>query len=164
MRCKALHIVLLMLLVASCGPRTIPRDDMTLIMADILVQEQQIKQNRDLRRQADTSLVYEGIFRKYGYDSDDFIHSLTYYVEDPTRMEMVMSNAAELLEGATKEVDRELEWLRWRDKMLGIYGKQADTTWPRPRVRPADTLRVRFSGDSVWLYYPPDTLKIPFQP
>ena len=67
---KALHIVLLLVLATACGPRIISRGDMTDIMRDILLQDQQIKQDYSLRRQADTSLVYEAVFEKYGYNMD----------------------------------------------------------------------------------------------
>ena len=93
---KWLHIVLVLMLAVSCGPRKIPRDDMEKIMADILLQDQQIKQDHKLRKEADTTLVYEGIFEAYDYDTDDFLYSLEYYLEDPARMEKLKENAYKL--------------------------------------------------------------------
>lgn len=150
---KALYIVLVLLLAAACGPRKIPRDDMENIMADILIQDQQIKMNRDLKKQADTSLVYEGIFEAYGFDTDDFLYSLEYYLEDPSRMEKIMGAVASRLEKENKAVAAEIRLEDWRKGLLKIYNMQVDTTrGPRPRVRPVDTLRVRFQGDTVYLF------------
>ncbi|MCR4844417.1 MAG: DUF4296 domain-containing protein [Bacteroidales bacterium] len=155
---KWFHIVLLFLLAVSCGPRKISRDDMERIMTDILVQDQQIKQDRNLKKQADTSLVYEGILDSYGYDTDDFLYSLEYYLSDPSRMEKIMGDVAEKLEAETKVVAGEIEREQWRARFMRIYAQRPDTTLPRPRVRAADTLSVRFDADSVWFHHPTDTL------
>ena len=161
---KLLYVILLLLLVSACGPKKIPRDDMESILRDLLIQDQQIKQDRDLRKQADTSLVYEGIFHSYGYDTDDFIHSLAEYLEDPARMEKIMGEVADDLEKQTKQIGRKIRDKEWREGYMRIYSMKPDTSkGPKPRIRPADTLRIRFNGDSVWMYYPPDTLVIPMR-
>lgn len=150
---KWLHIVLLLVVAVSCGPRRIPRDDMERIMADILIQDQQIKNDRSLRKQADTSLVYEGIFEAYGYNTDDYLYSVEYYLQDPARMEKIMGAVAENLEKEIKLTGDEVELENWRRRFLNIYRMKVDTTrLPRPRTRPVDTLHVRFDADSVWFY------------
>lgn len=147
------HIVVVLLVAVSCGPRKIPRDKMESIMTDILIQDQQIKNDRALRQQADTSLVYEGIFEAYGYNTDDFLYSMEYYLQDPSRMEKIMGAVADALEDEIKVVSRELERENWRNHLMSIYKMKVDTTrQPRPRVRPSDTLHVRFDADSVWFY------------
>lgn len=149
-----LHIALVVLLVAACGPRKIPREEMEQIMFDVLVQDQQIKQDKILKKQADTSLVYEGIFEAYGYDTDDFLYSLEYYLENPARMEKIMGAVGSRLEKEVKLVSAEIDLQDWRKGLLRIYNMKVDTTRrPRPRVRPVDTLRVRFQGDTVYLYH-----------
>lgn len=150
---KWLHIVLLLVVAVSCGPRRIPRDDMERIMADILIQDQQIKNDRSLRKQADTSLVYEGIFEAYGYNTDDYLYSVEYYLQDPARMEKIMGAVAENLEKEIKLTGEEVDLENWRRRFLDIYRMKVDTTrLPRPRKRPVDTLHVRFDADSVWFY------------
>lgn len=150
---KWLHIVLVLAVAASCGPRKIPRSDMERIMADILIQDQQIKSDGTLRRQADTSLVYEGIFESYGYNTDDYLYSVEYYLQDPARMEKIMGKVADRLESEIKVVEKEVELENWRRRLMDIYRQKVDTTrLPRPRTRPVDTLHVRFDADSVWFY------------
>ena len=147
---KLLHIALLVLLVAACGPRKIPRDDMERIMADMLIQDQQIKQDRKLQKQADTSLVYEGIFEQYGYDTDDFIYSVEYYLEDPSRMEKIMGNVAERMEKEAKQAGVEAEQEEWQKKFMKIYQMKVDVNRrPQPPVSAVDTLPVRMQQDSV---------------
>ncbi len=150
---KWLHIVLVLAVAASCGPRKIPRRDMERIMADILIQDQQIKSDGALRRQADTSLVYEGIFESYGYNTDDYLYSVEYYLQDPARMEKIMGKVADRLESEIKVVEKEVEFEKWKQHLMNIYRQKVDTTrLPRPRIRPSDTLHVRFDADSVWFY------------
>ena len=150
---KCLYILLVVLLAAACGPRKIPREDMENIMADILVQDQQIKLNKELKKQADTSLVYEGIFEAYGYNTEDFLYSVEYYLVDASRMEKIMGSVADRLEKESKVVAAEIKLDEWRKKLLRIYNLKVDTTrGPRPRVRLVDTLHVRFENDNVYLH------------
>ena len=88
MKRALLSALCLLAMAVSCdrGPERIPRGEMEEIMQKILMQDQYIKQHLEVRRQADTMLVYEGIFEQYGYDTDDFLSSLEYYLEDPARM------------------------------------------------------------------------------
>lgn len=158
---RILHIALLMLVAASCGPRYISREDMEGIMYDILVQDQQIKHDHRLQSQADTSLVYEGIFESYGYSTDIFLSSLDYYLEDPTRLEKVMQRVGERLDGEIGEVSALLDAENWRRKMMAIYQLQRDTTLPRPRGRAVDSLPLRFLGDTMSLARPQDSLPAP---
>jgi len=155
---RALYIVLVLVMAAACGPHRIPRDDMEDILYRMLVQDQQIKQNPQLRRQADTMLVYEGVFQAYGFNTDDFLYSLEYYLEEPARMEKVMEKVGDRLEKESKALQKEIDLERWRDKMLKIYKMEPDTTWPKPPVRPVDTLLVRMGKDTVQLVLPPDSL------
>ena len=159
---KLLHIMVLLLAVAvvSCqGPRVIPRKDMVRVMREMLLQDQQIRINLT-GRQADTLLVYEGIFEEYGYNTDDFRHSLNYYLAEPARMEKVMTEVAEGLEKESKGLREELELEKWQRDLMRIYGMPRDTTAPQPRVRPVDTLKVRFSEDSVYLHRELDSLDL----
>ena len=155
---RAFHIVLVLLMVAACGPHRIPREDMEDILYRMLIQDQQIKQDPRLRKQADTMLVYEGIFQAYGFNTDDFLYSLEYYLEEPARMEKVMEKVGDRLEKESREVQKEVDLENWRNKLLMIYRMQPDTTWPKPPVRPVDTLLVRLGKDTVQLVLPPDSL------
>ena len=159
---KALHIALLLVLAVSCrGPETIPRKEMEEIFYLMFLQDQQIKLDYQLRRQTDTTLVYEGIFEAYGYDTDDYLHSLQYYLEEPEKMEKVMDAVADRLERESGLTQKAIDLERWQKKMLGIYRKQLDTThFPKQGPRPADTLKVRFEGDSVFLHKVLDSLML----
>lgn len=159
------HIVILVLaalLALSCrGPKKIPREDMEEIFYLMFMQDQRIKLDRNIRNLADTSQVYSGILSSYGYNTDDYLFSLRYYLEEPEKMEDVMKGVTERIEKELKVVNKELEIERWRAKMMAIYGKKIDTAKrPQPPVRPVDTLKIRFDGDSAYMHSVIDSLKL----
>lgn len=154
-------VLMLALLAASCGPRKIPKEDMEDIFYHMFLQDQRIKQDRDLRKQADTSQVYALILKSKGYNTDDYIYSLNYYLEEPEKMEKIMGNVASRIDKELKIVNKEIALEKWRGKMLAIYGRQIDTSKrPFPPVRPVDTLKVRFDGDSAYMHKVIDSLKL----
>ena len=150
-----------MLAASACGPRKIPKGDMEDIFYLMFLQDQKVKQDRSFKQMADTSLVYAGILESMGYDTDDYLYSLKKYLAEPEDMEKIMGNVAERLEKDLKVVKAEVELEKWRDKMLSIYRKQIDTTkYPKPRIRPVDTLKIRFDGDSAYMHKEIDSLKL----
>lgn len=61
---------------ASCGKdeaEVIPRGKLAEIYAEMLVTDQWISSTPGMRMIADTSLVYEPILEKYGYDNLDYL-------------------------------------------------------------------------------------------
>lgn len=155
-------VLLAALLVCSCrAPKKIPREDMEEIFYLMFMQDQRIKQDRSLKREADTSQVYAGILKSKGYNTNDYIYSLNYYLEEPEKMEKVMAGVEARLEKELKVVNKEMELERWRAKMLAIYGQKIDTSLrPMPGPRPVDTLKIRFDGDSAYMHKLIDSLKL----
>ncbi|MBQ9194156.1 MAG: DUF4296 domain-containing protein [Bacteroidales bacterium] len=148
-----LHMALLLVLAVSChrGPERIPRRQMEDIMYQVLLQDQYLKQHPELRRQADTSLVYEGIFESQGFDTDDFLYSLDYYLQDPSRMEKIMEKVGDRLEAEGKVIDKELKAENWRKEFLRLYSLSPDTRHLPQPVSPLDSLaKVQFHKDSLF--------------
>lgn len=150
---KFLLLVVPFVLAVSChrGPEVISRGEMEEIMHEVLLQDQYLKVNSVSKREMDTTLVYEGIFERYGYNTDDFLISLEYYLEDPARMEKLMEKVEERLKEEGKVVAEEVKAENWRGGFLRIYNLRPDTFHqpqpPKPGV--ADTLYVQFNKDSL---------------
>ena len=96
------HIVLLMVVIlsvfSSCRKdeaEVIPRAKLSKIYAEMLVTDQWITTTPGIRMIADTSLVYEPILQKYGYDSDDYRKSVDHYMNDPERFSRILRTSAE---------------------------------------------------------------------
>ena len=152
---RFLLIVCLLVLAVSCheGPQRIPRGDMEDIMMQVLLQDQYLKQHSELRKQADTSLVYEGIFESFGYDTDDFLASLEYYLEDASRMEKIMEKVEHRLMAKVKQAEKEVQEDAWRQNYLRIWGLIPNTRLlPQPSSA-TDKLYIQFNKDSLF-YHP----------
>ena len=134
------------------------------IMYQMLLQDQFLKHHPLAKRQADTSLVYDGIFQQYGYKLEDFDYSLSYYLEDASRMEKIMGRVAARLEADGKLAADELHQYHWRESFLRLYKKQPDTLHlPQPHSL-LDSLVLQFASDSLlyvnhtaWNASQPDT-------
>ena len=150
---KYLHIVLLLLLAAvSCkGPQRIERDDLENIFYEIFLQDQLIRANPELRHQADSSLVYEAIFNKYGYTTDDYLYSLNYYVQEPVRLAKVMDAVAERFSDEARETGEQIRFLNWKKRMLDIWLKEPDTLGRYLPPLPTDSLVLGMEKDSLFV-------------
>lgn len=160
MRLRGWHIALMFLAVVSCvGPRKIPRDKLGDIFHDMFLQDQQIKNDASLKRIADTSLVYEGIFQDYGYDTDDYLYTINKYIRDPEKLAKVFEKTAERLEKESKDIKKAVEFQEWQNKFLAIYKHRIDTTsLPRVPLGAVDTMYFRLHKDQVRYFPPKDTL------
>ncbi|MBR2227149.1 MAG: DUF4296 domain-containing protein [Bacteroidales bacterium] len=136
------HIVLLLAVVAvaACrGPRVIPRAKMVNIYCDMFMADQQVREDDMSRTAMDSLLVYEAVFEKYGYDTDDYMHSLRHYLKDPERFAKVFEEAAARLEGQAKSLEPIIQHQDWVAQRMGAK---------RPRI---DSILAPFSKDSVYV-------------
>jgi hypothetical protein len=125
---RFLHIVLVIVLAAACrGPRIIPKDTLTDIYVDMLMADQFVREENIPRKQLDTMLVYEAVFNKYGYDTDDYMNSVRYYLKDPERYAKVFEEVAKRLEGEVKVLDKIIEHQEWLAQRTGAKYARTDS-------------------------------------
>ena len=137
---RFLHIVLVLLLAVACrGPRVIPKDTMTDIYTDMFLADQMVRDADIPRAQMDTMLLYEAVFEKYGYDTEDYLYSLRYYLKDPERFGKVFENVAKRLEGEVEALKKIVEL---RDRIAS----KRDADYPL-----VDSLLAPFSKESVFV-------------
>ena len=97
----------LVLSMFSCGrARVIPRKTFSRIMAEMLISDQWLKNDRKLSRVADTSDVYYNIFAKYGYDVQDYRKSVVAYMDNPEEFARTFEDAEAILNAHVEEVKR----------------------------------------------------------
>lgn len=114
------HILPLLAVVvfASCGndeAEVIPRKKMAQIYAEMLMTDQWISNTPGMRMIADTSLVYEPILEKYGYDHLDYLKSVDHYMDDPERFSRILRTAAENLDLKLKDLKVRLKQMELED-------------------------------------------------
>ena len=111
MRKVFLHIsalaAVLLLCLACSGDRAsvIPRGKLAKIYAEMLVMDQWAQSESHLRATADTSLIYEPIFHKYGFDIEDYTRSVEYYMQDPERFSRILRQTTEILDHRIEELN-----------------------------------------------------------
>ena len=125
---------------AACqGPRVIPKDTLTDIYTDMFIADQMVREENIPRPQMDTMLLYEAVFEKYGYDTDDYLNSVRFYLKDPERFAKVFENVAKRLQGEVDALDKIVRHQEWVASKLGAK---------RPQL---DSILAPFSEESVYV-------------
>lgn len=109
-----------LLLCFACSddePKVIPRGKMAKIYAEMLVMDQWAVSDSRLRQKADTSLIYEPIFEKYGYDGEDYRASVEYYMNDPERFSRILRESADILDARIEELKNLKQELMKQEKI-----------------------------------------------
>lgn len=117
----------------ACGPRTIPDEQLALIIRDVfLVNAYQEQAGLDIN--LDSVDIYEPILDRYGYTNDDFRRSLNQMALKKS------SRLSELIDQATADIAAENDLYQGRDRL---------------RARIDSTLEARYLDTVFWRPAPP---------
>ena len=95
---------------AACqGPRVIPKDTLTDIFVDMFLADQMVRDKDIPQARMDTLLVYEAVFEKYGYDTDDYLYTVRKSLRDPERFSKVFEEVANRLEVEVEDLNEIIE-------------------------------------------------------
>lgn len=143
MRKGLLYIVVAALLsfsAFSCRDRArvIPEKDMEKIYHDMFLTDQVLQKDNKIRRKADTMLVYEPVFRSYGYTTDDFRLSQEEYLKDPEEFGKLMKRVSDRLEKEGAQIGEQIEFEKWLHRYTHLPKAPADSVLMELRgaVRP----------------------------
>lgn len=90
----------------SCNKgKVIPKGDFKHIYAEMFLADALLAEMPGMGRTADTSAVYESIYRKYGYTTKDYQASLKEYMKDPMRFSRTLKQAVQIIDENTKELE-----------------------------------------------------------
>lgn len=94
----------------SCSSKNevevIPRAKLADIYMEMFMTDQWITSTPGMRIIADTSLVYEPILEKYGYDKLDYMHSVDFYMNDPERFARILRETTDKLDKKIKHLQK----------------------------------------------------------
>ncbi len=145
LRHTVIALAAVMILFASCRrdeAEVIPRKKLAEIYAEMLLTDQWINSNYGVRQIADTSLVYEPILKKYGYDSKDYRRSIDKYMDDPERFAKIFKTTCDIL-------DERMADLRRRQKL-----EEARARLPKFKTDfKVEDFTKYFSGEPYVHYY-----------
>lgn len=169
-------IVLLIALFSlfSCSPRgVVDAEIFPSLLADLYLTDKAITVDFNRVQRADTMLLYEPVFNKYGYTTDEFIKTIDFYLARPAKLKSFFTKAKDILEkrridaeqiiaaeelkkeilkkimiavserDSLKETERHIRALRW------IF---APDSLPSHRIYIPDSLATRyeFPGGTTW--------------
>lgn len=157
---RVAHIVVLAVLLAAicaCGRRgrVIPEDKMIRIYHDMFLADQWVRDNSGDRAAVDTCLLFDPIFRRYGYSFEDYDRTVHYYLEHDEKYIKLLKRVEDRLrkEGARlqKEADvltaREVELERFRKSYVRQDFSSDSLRWAfRQRLWPIDTTKTQSYG------------------
>lgn len=90
---------------SSCGVSNRPvisKDDMSKILSDMYLANQWAAADPERSAKADTTLLYEAVFQRYGYTFDDFNSSMEIYIRKPNAYKKIFKTADEILKEGAK--------------------------------------------------------------
>ena len=107
---RALFLVFAVAILAACTPKgIIPKKKMAAIQADMLIFDQYAGADNQMRRFSDTCAVYKPLLRSYGYTTDDYFHSMDYYLDNVRDMEEILNKAESILNKRKAKILRNIE-------------------------------------------------------
>ena len=150
---------------ASCSKHeveVIPRAKMADIYVEMFMTDQWITSTPRMKSIADTSLVYEPILEKYGYDKLDYMHSVDYYMHDPERFSRILRACVDKLDKRIKTLRKlqrqqelEAEAAKKLEKFLASF--KTDYTFDEYFPYLADEQYIHYYDS---LTFEPDTLHV----
>ena len=111
----------------------------------MLVVDQWIQLDQTLRKKMDTTLVYEPILEKYGYDSEDYRNSVYRYLDDPERFAKILREASEIID------ERLVELKKLKEAEDLLQDKNEDLKQYRVEFNAAD--RFPYMYDEPFIHY-----------
>ena len=152
---RAGHIVALAaLLAALCAcnrTRVIPESDMVRIYHDMFLADQWVRDNPEDRAVVDTTLLFDPIFRRYGYSFEDYDRTIHYYLDHDEKFVKLLKRVEDRLRKEGARLQKEADVLTAREVELNRYRK----SYVRQDFA-SDSLRWSFSQR---LWPPEDTTK-----
>ncbi len=104
---RKLYIILTIILLTavSCEEhRTIPRKKLSKIYYEMYLADEALSSSRKLRRMTDSLQLYEPIFNKYGYTTDDYLYTVDIYLENPAKYRKIFDRTKKMLEEKKEEL------------------------------------------------------------
>ena len=112
---KILHRVVLATALAallctwSCRKKGIlPKDDVSSIMYEMFVADEYAKKYTQVSKAADSLLLYQHIFDRYGCSLDEYRNSIRYYIADEKAYTYILKRAVQIAKDSASQANRDL--------------------------------------------------------
>lgn len=92
-------------MVSCMREKYIPEETMSDIYYEMYITDQLIRKDRKKKKESDTLLVYEPIFERFGYTSEDYRNSVNHYLLKPEKFEKIFRKTQAKLELRKKQLE-----------------------------------------------------------
>lgn len=122
---------------SGCGrdAKVMPPNMMSQVYFDMFMMDKWIRETPEVRAEADTTLVYEAIFRKYGYTTDDYNKSLDYYLDNPEQHLKIIQVTIDMLKANAERAGKARQESDRIDAENEIYRKYSKKDFVQDSVR-----------------------------
>jgi len=127
MKYRIIYILVLPILLYSCSNRSIPQKKLPRIIAEIYLAD---KYAGDMLRKPsavsmDSIRIYEAVFNKYGYTSEDYKRTIDKYISRPKKLKIYFESAKSILEEQKNSIQGKLSEYMQLDSLIGVYASIA---------------------------------------
>lgn len=154
-------VAAILVCICSCSRsgKVIPRSKLAKIYAEMFVVDAWLDTAPyESRRMADTLRVYEPIFREYGYTTEDYRASVSYYLQDPDRFSRILKKTGRILGDDIEDLRHEQEIMveieELRRKYRSSILKHDFTIYDTLFDKPSFTDRIEMVKDDFGRYLP----------
>lgn len=102
-------LILITAILFSCSDDLIPQKDMPAIIAEIYMADRYVTSDYKLVLKADTIKIYDAVFNKYGYTSEQYVKTINHYISRPVKLKEFYSKAREILVEQEQEISAFLD-------------------------------------------------------
>lgn len=158
---SVVSVVAILVCICSCSKsgKVIPRSKLAKIYAEMFVVDAWLDTAPyESRRMADTLRVYEPIFREYGYTTEDYRASVSYYLQDPDRFSRILKKTSHILSEDIEDLHREQEIMVEQEELRRKYRssilKHDFTVYDTLFDKPSFTDRIEIMRDDYGRFLP----------
>lgn len=134
--------------------RVIPENRMVDLYVDMFVSDAWLKDNKDAKARADTTLFFDPIFKRHGYTFDDYEKSIQFYSGDMETFSKILDSAARILSARSAELEKkDAAILRARHLEDSLRAHWVDFVGDSVLLKMKGCLSLR-RDDSGFVYFP----------
>lgn len=124
------------------------------LYVDMFISDAWLKDNKDAKARADTTLFFDPIFRRHGYTFDDYERSIQFYSGDMETFSKILDSAARILSDKSAELEKkDAAILRARHLEDSLRAHWVDFVGDSILLKMKGQLSVR-GIDSGFVYFP----------
>ena len=146
MRRSAIISILVFILAFTPGcsrHKIIPKKEMVDIYAEMFLADQWVMASRQRERAADTTMLYEPIFKRHGYTTADFRESVDYYLKDPERYTRLLKKTSAKLKARAESLKKQVDAMQDYKEMRRKFEQSFERYDPYYDQWLNDTLKLR---------------------